>query len=178
MADRISCDICMDLIPLVRDGIASEDSRAAVEEHIKDCAGCRAAFEESSPAPEPEKAEVLLGKIRSRARIGMSMLLMFGMLFGISLTEGTDMFANSIIMPLLGVLGYILFRWRSLYLMPVLLFATSAAGFLLGMLKGIGAGDSASLLIWAGLYSLFAAAGSVAAGLMHFALRKEKNDDD
>ena len=69
MADRISCDICMDLIPLVRDGIASEDSRAAVEEHIKDCAVCRAAFEEGSPAPEPEKAEVLLGKVHSGVNI-------------------------------------------------------------------------------------------------------------
>ena len=31
--NEISCDVCMDLIPLVQDGIASEDSREAVEQH-------------------------------------------------------------------------------------------------------------------------------------------------
>lgn len=29
--NKISCDICMDLIPLVKDGIASEDSGNAVK---------------------------------------------------------------------------------------------------------------------------------------------------
>ena len=29
--NEINCNVCMDLIPLVQDGIASEDSRKAVE---------------------------------------------------------------------------------------------------------------------------------------------------
>ena len=37
---EITCDICMDLMPLVQDGIASEDSRNAVEEHVKRCEQC------------------------------------------------------------------------------------------------------------------------------------------
>ena len=40
--NKISCEICKDLIPLVKDGIASEDSVAAVEEHIKECENCKA----------------------------------------------------------------------------------------------------------------------------------------
>ena len=32
--NKISCDICMDLIPLVKDGIASQESCNAVKNHI------------------------------------------------------------------------------------------------------------------------------------------------
>lgn len=174
--ERITCDICMDLIPLVKDGIASEDSRTAVEEHIKDCPECAAAY--GSSVPEPSKESQTLRKLRSRTQIGMSMLMMFGIVFGLNLTEGTDVFNNSLIMPLLGVLGYILFRWRALYLLPVLLFGTSVVSFLLGMIKGMYAGDAASLLVWTGIFCLFAIGGVVIAGLMHFAFRKEKSDEE
>ena len=42
--NKISCDICLDLIPLVEDDIASEDSRIAVIEHIKECESCRSYY--------------------------------------------------------------------------------------------------------------------------------------
>ena len=174
--NRITCDICMDLIPLVKDGIASEDSRVAVEEHIKDCPDCAAAYGGSIPVPEEEG--LALRKIRSRMRIGLSMLLMFGIVFGINLTEGVDVFNNSLLMPVLGVLGYILFRWRALYLMPLLILGTSAVSFLLGMLKGMYVSDHDSLLFWTGIFSLFAIGGAVAAGLMHFAFRKEDDTNE
>ena len=35
--NEITCDVCMDLIPLVQDGVASQDSVLAVENHIKNC---------------------------------------------------------------------------------------------------------------------------------------------
>lgn len=173
--NTISCDICMDLIPLVRDGVASEDSVAAVEEHLKTCPACRKAFGEGIPAPAKEKENLI--KIGNRIRVFTGMLLMFGMVFGVSLTADMNMFRNSLIMPALGCLGYFLFRWRALYLMPVLLYATSAASFLLGLMKGLEPADSASMLIWAGLYAVFAVAGVLIAGLLHFALRKEENDE-
>ena len=44
--DKISCDICMDLIPLVKDGIASEDSCDAVTKHISKCEKCKVEFDE------------------------------------------------------------------------------------------------------------------------------------
>ena len=43
--DKISCDICMDLIPLVKDGIASEDSCDAVKKHISKCEKCKVEFD-------------------------------------------------------------------------------------------------------------------------------------
>lgn len=54
--NKISCDMCLDLMPLVRDGVAGPDSRAAVEAHIADCESCRAVFEQGSPECDNEKA--------------------------------------------------------------------------------------------------------------------------
>ena len=34
---KITCDMCLDLMPLVLDGLASEDSEKAVREHIAGC---------------------------------------------------------------------------------------------------------------------------------------------
>ena len=51
MASEISCDICRDLLPLVQDGVASEDSRAAVEAHLRSCPACRALAGDAAPPP-------------------------------------------------------------------------------------------------------------------------------
>ena len=37
---RISCDVCLDLLPLAADGVASQDSQNLVKEHIAACPGC------------------------------------------------------------------------------------------------------------------------------------------
>lgn len=38
---KLSCNIIRDLLPLYAEGLASEDSRGVVEEHLCDCAPCR-----------------------------------------------------------------------------------------------------------------------------------------
>ena len=38
---NISCKIAEDLLPLYLDNSCSEDSQAALEEHLKDCPSCR-----------------------------------------------------------------------------------------------------------------------------------------
>ena len=49
-------EIVQDLLPLYHDGVCSEKSRAAVEEHLKECPDCRAALEAmDAPLPETEK---------------------------------------------------------------------------------------------------------------------------
>ena len=37
---KYNCDMIRDLLPLYQDGVCSESSRAAVEEHLAGCAGC------------------------------------------------------------------------------------------------------------------------------------------
>lgn len=52
---KINCDVIQDLMPLCAEGLASAESRALVDAHMKDCPTCRArcrAMEEPIPAPE------------------------------------------------------------------------------------------------------------------------------
>ena len=37
---RIDCDIIKDLLPLYVEGLVSEKSKAALEEHLEECGGC------------------------------------------------------------------------------------------------------------------------------------------
>lgn len=45
----ISCEVCRDLMPLVRDGVASADSEALVRAHTERCGGCRTMLESETP---------------------------------------------------------------------------------------------------------------------------------
>lgn len=55
--DHLDHDIVQDLLPLYHDGVCSEKSRAAVEEHLKACETCRAALAAmDAPLPEAERA--------------------------------------------------------------------------------------------------------------------------
>lgn len=48
---NLSCSIIRDLMPLYAEGLASEDSRAAVEKHLCECESCRTVYEELKTAP-------------------------------------------------------------------------------------------------------------------------------
>ena len=51
-APPVSCAVVQDLMPLVRDGVASADSEALVQAHIESCADCRALWD-ALPRPPP-----------------------------------------------------------------------------------------------------------------------------
>lgn len=168
---KITCDMCMDLMPLVQDGVASEDSIAAVDHHIKTCPECKSMFE--GQVPVPSDSSKIIQKIQRKVRLFMGMVLMFGVLFGLSLTASSELFLNSLIMPIIGCIGYYLFRWSALYLTPILLFVTHFFTNSFGMMRGTEHLDVVSLVMWSGIYSFFAIIGIVIAGFIHFALRKE-----
>ena len=168
---KITCDMCTDLMPLVQDGVASEDSIVAVEHHIKTCPECKSMFE--GQVPIPSDGSQIMKKIQRKVRLFMGMMLMFGVFFGLSLTASGELFLNSFIMPIIGGIGYYLFRWRALYLTPVLLLITHFFTNSVGMMRGMESLDVMSVVMWSGIYSLFAIIGIVIAGLIHFAFRKE-----
>lgn len=167
--NEISCEICMDLMPLVHDGVASRDSIAAVQQHIQSCPACAALFE--GACPESPGQEILLKKMKQQARFFSSMVLMFGILYGLMLTAGSGLFYNILIMPAIGAIGYYLFRWKALYQIPALLLVTHMFTNALGL--GGEYLDPVTLLFWTGLYCLFALLGTAIAALLHFALKKE-----
>lgn len=168
---KITCDMCMDLMPLVQDGVASEDSIVAVEQHIKTCPECKSVFERQVPIPSDSSK--IMKKIQRKMRLFMGMVLMFGVFFGLSLTASSELFLNSLIMPVIGCIGYYLFRWKALYLTPGLLFIAHFFTNFFGMMRGTEQLDVMSLVMWSGIYSFFAILGIVIAGLIHFAFRKE-----
>lgn len=168
---KITCDICIDLMPLVQDGVASEDSSKAVEEHLKICPVCRSMFEGNIPTPSDSSQ--ILKKIQQKTRVFMAMVLMFGVFFGLSLTASSELFLNSLIMPVIGCIGYYLFRWKSLSITPALILITHLITNTFGLVRGSEHLDIATLLMWSALYSVFSILGSIIAGLIHFAFRKE-----
>ena len=101
--NKISCDICIDLMPLVQDGVASEDSRNAVLQHLQECPDCRALYEGEIPMPSNTKE--ILGKVKRRAQLFSSMVMMFGNFYGLMLTAGNGIIMNVIIMPIIGGIG-------------------------------------------------------------------------
>ncbi|MBR6748030.1 MAG: zf-HC2 domain-containing protein [Clostridia bacterium] len=168
----ISCDICMDLAPLVRDGLASEDSRRAVQAHIAHCDACRALLDTDLPAPDAQNDAA--ARIRRRIRCFELLVLICGILFGVSLTAGSNLFYNALLMPVIGALGYVIFRGYAALILPGMLLALHLAGNLIAFLRGVEVLDLWSVVLWTALYAVFAAVGVLIAWLLHFAFRKER----
>ncbi len=164
--NQLSCDICLDLMPLVRDGIASDDSTQAVLDHIAACSHCARAWE-GETVPEL-KSQAVYQKLRQRLRLFSSMVLVLGLMVGLSLFSGAEIFSNILLLPLLGALSYWVFRWRSLLVLPLVLTATVA---LYAFVKPDLIQELPSNTV---LMLLFLLLGIVIAGLLHFALKKEE----
>lgn len=173
--NKMTCDICKDLMPLVTDGIASEDSRRAVEEHIMECEACKVLYESSGQeASGNPDLELELSKLKKKLQTFSALVLMFGIFFGLSLTASEELFYNSLIMPVLGALGYVLFRWKALYQVPLLLLVTMLFINGFGMVRGMEVMAVMGVVTWVGLYAIFVGLGVLVAGLLHFAFRREK----
>jgi len=105
-----------------------------------------------------------------------TVLMMFGIFFGLSITASSEMFYNSLIMPLIGILGYIIFKWKALYEVPLLMLGINVVFYVLNMFRGIEIIELYSRIMYTGIYSIFVIIGVVIAGLAHIAFKKgEKN---
>ena len=82
------CGIVKDLLPLVAEQLASEESTAFVEEHLKTCADCRAAFDAMQTPVEAEPAAPLKTvrravKKRGLLIAGLIACLVAALIFGV-----------------------------------------------------------------------------------------------
>lgn len=102
----ISCEMCMDLLPLVRDGAASPDSREAVEHHLKTCAVCRSLCQGETPPEEDEKKA--LSKVMGKLRMIGLVLLAAGLLLGICLTERLISGSSAVFVLIVFLIGWLL----------------------------------------------------------------------
>lgn len=88
----MTCEVIRDLLPLCADGVASEESRAAVEAHICTCEACRTLYEnmcapvEAQEAPkEPDYMDAVRQQKKENRRfilrvygIALGLMLLFG----------------------------------------------------------------------------------------------------
>ncbi|MDE7230317.1 MAG: zf-HC2 domain-containing protein [Oscillospiraceae bacterium] len=179
MMNEITCDICRDLLPLVKDGVASADSEAAVLRHTQSCPECAKLLGgEPLAAAQPPASPKALLKVKRWLMWIYAALMLLGIYFGLSLTAGHDPFYNCLIMPIAGVFGYMAFRWRAVYIMPAVLVVVSFLGNALGFITvdGVQRMDVSELISWIIIYLLFALAGMIIALLLHFAFGKTNSN--
>lgn len=177
--NKISCDVCMDLAPLVQDNVASEDSKEIVYEHIKECKDCQRlfnSFEEAAPKMDEEK---ILKKIKKQLFVGAMVIISLGAMIGLALSESMGMFYNILIMPTIGAIGYLALRKKA-YLVPLILLGFS---YIWILIKYIGEGmfEETPLLYgltipfyWGLIYSGLCVLGILIGSLFHIAFRKEE----
>lgn len=86
---KISCAVCRDLMPLVRDGVASPESEALVQAHMAVCPACRAlwqgADEPTTPEPLAPDDGKILQRLRRRYSTHLLLLAFAGIAAGIAL---------------------------------------------------------------------------------------------
>ena len=77
MKNDLTCGVVRDLLPSYADGIAGEETAAAVERHMAECEECRAALhrmKEPEDAAPPEEKEIdYLKKVRRSVSSGNSL---------------------------------------------------------------------------------------------------------
>ncbi len=177
--NQISCDVCKDLMPLVKDGIASEDSCALVMAHISTCKHCSVDFGGEMVENTAMDDVIVLNKIKKQLMLFILSIIFLGALIGMVLSDGMGMFYNALIMPAIGGFGYMLLRKKS-YFVPLGLFLFAFVWVSIReIIKGFLAyATIVDLLImsswWAGIFAAFSVVGVLIAGLLYYAFQKER----
>ncbi len=122
-----ACEMCLDLIPLVRDGAASEASRAWVRAHTAGCESCWEALAQSAPpTPAPTPDEALLRKrIQAGIIARLALFLLVGLFFGLNLSLAVGFEYNLVFLPAIGLLAR-LFCGRMWYWAPIVVAVSNA----------------------------------------------------
>ena len=178
---KIDCCVVRDLLPLYIENMVSDQTAEQIKQHLAECPDCQ---NECDSFRDNSKLDVLetpvsqsdvkpFHKIMRKLNRQMYSLayglIIFFILWGFSLTGGEDLMYNSVIMPIVGLFGYYVFKWKALYKMPVLLFAINLLAYCLHFAQI----DFISVFPWTAIYSIFVVVGVLIAFLLHFAFRKE-----
>ena len=170
MEREISCDVCRDLIPLVRDEVASADSIALVERHVAYCPACRAELGNITPAPAPSDNSVIQ-KLRRAISLRAAALVGLGTVLGLSLQWDETFVYNLAIMPAVGAVLY-LFCGKKWYCGPCILAMVGSMYQLVALGR-----DAIGLAVWIGFsYGLLALLGGGIAALFRYAFGKKKGE--
>ena len=103
-----------------------------------------------------------------RIRLVPYTLIIFFSFLGFILTDGENLMYNSLIMPIVGIFGYLVFGLKSIYKIPILLLSVDVFLWLFRIVDQ----DIYSVFSLALIYSIFVFVGVVIAFLMRYALKK------
>ena len=182
---KTECSIVKDLLPLYVEDMVSEETAQFVLDHLNVCADCKAeygALMSDSPLTNIEKksdinteqAKSFKTTMRRMNRQFYSLAyaaLIFLIFLGFGWTGGENLMYNSLIMPVVGIFGYYVFRLKAIYKIPILLLIIDTFVCLFRLVDL----DLYSAFLWTVIYSIFVFVGIAIAFLLHFAFRKEKN---
>ena len=185
---RNKCNIVRDLLPLYVEDMASADSVSYVNEHLQTCAACCAEYKRMKSSARIDTSfddsvdekiikrsfQVAKRKFTRHAQLVSLGIVLIGLTIGLSLGFGIEMFLNALIMPIIGVFGYVVFRWKALYKTPILLTVLYAVGNFINYLLQFEYLEFVGFIAYAFIYSTFLCVGVLIAGLLHFAFKKEE----
>ena len=173
-----TCDIIQDLLPLVQDGVASEDSIRLVESHIKDCKMCKGLTGEMIDAPirnQPQlEDENIIKKMKRSILFSQIAMLIIGGVVGVAFTNSIEMFYNLMIMPLIGGISYFVWKKKSYWTLIAIFSLSVVVQYLIGAFTiqsepfGID-----SILVYSMIYTVLVAVGIVIGMLLKYAFKKE-----
>ena len=182
---KTECSVVRDLLPLYVEDMVSTETAQYVKSHLAECPECKAELEslkagegltaiEKNPVEDVAKAKPFKKMMKRMNRQFYSIAyaaLIFLIFLGFGWTGGENLMYNSLIMPVVGIFGYYVFRWKAIYKVPILLLIIDTFVCLFKLVDL----DLYSAFLWTVIYSIFVFVGIAIAFLLHFAFRKEKN---
>ena len=182
---KTECSIVRDLLPLYVEDMVNPETAQYIKSHLAGCPECQAELEslkegegltaiEKKPTADIEDSKPFKKIMKRMNRQFYSIAyaaLIFLIFLGFGWTGGENLMYNSLIMPIVGIFGYYVFRLKALYKVPILLLIIDTFVCLFKLVEL----DLYSAFLWTMIYSIFVFVGIAIAFLLHFAFRKEKN---
>ena len=180
---KTECSVVRDLLPLYIEDMVSTETAQYINEHLKNCNECQTELAnlregaelstvEATPVTRSEDAKPFKKMMKRMNRQFYSIAyaaIIFLIFLGFGWTAGDNLMYNSLIMPIVGIFGYCVFKWKAIYKLPVLLLIIDLGVFAFQLVE-IGFADT---LMWTVLYAIFVLVGVAIAFLLHYALKKE-----
>ena len=179
---KTECSIVRDLLPLYMEDMVSAATAQYINDHLKECSECQKEFENAKegfnlpvmhrpvlPDENAKPFKKMMKRLNRQIDMLAYALIIFFIFLGFGWTGGENLMYNSILMPLVGIFGYYVFRWKAVYKLPFLLLLIDLAVYA-SLLIEI---DFPDTLTWTLIYSIFVFVGIIIAFLLHYAFKKE-----
>ncbi|MBR3715527.1 MAG: zf-HC2 domain-containing protein [Clostridia bacterium] len=180
---KTECSVVRDLLPLYVENMVNSETEQYVKSHLEKCPECKAELacliaeedltvikkRSDENIDEARPLKKIMKKINRQLYTLSYFLIIFFIFLGFGWTGGENLMYNSLIMPVVGIFGYYVFRWKAVYKVPLLLLIID----MLVCLFRLTDIELYSAFLWTLIYSIFVFVGILIAFLLHFAFRKE-----